>query len=290
MSEEAAAPAEGGQGEATVAPEAAPVAAPSPTAEAPKYGIEDEDLRGWVEAKFNGAEPTLEKIAGSYRNLEKIVGAEKADRTITLPGPDAEPDEVAAVFNRLGRPEKAEDYELPVPEGDDGKMAEWARGVFHEANLTAKQAAVVSEKWNQYVASMQQNASQDNQVRAADAERELRQEWGAAYDQKVRGIDQAAVQLGLKPEQLEGLRESMGPVAAMRFVDGLAGKLGERPVDRAGETDGGALTPLAALNELKRLGTDKEFMDAWMDKSHPSHSWAVDKKQRLSKMAAGQAA
>lgn len=290
MSEEAAAPVEGGQGEATVAPEAAPTAEPSPAAEAPKYGIEDEDLRGWVEAKFNGAEPTLEKIAGSYRNLEKVVGADRAGRVIEIPGPDAEPDAVVEVFNRLGRPEKAEGYDLPVPEGDDGKMAEWARGVFHEANLTAKQAAAVAEKWNEYVGELVDTVATHDATTAANAERELRKEWGAAYDQKVRGVDQAAGKLGMTPEQLEGLRNSMGPVAAMKFVDGLAGRLGEDRMDFDGEAGTGALTPNAAMRELQKLGTDKEFMAAWMDKNHPSHEWAVEKKQNLARMAAGQAA
>jgi len=292
---EGEAPADGGQG-GNEAPAAAPQgeapeatqATGEPTTAVPAF--EDAELGEWVKAKFNGAEPTIEKLAGSYRNLEKIVGADKAGRTLTIPGPDAEPDEVASVFAKLGKPEKPDGYELPVPEGDDGKMAEWARGVFHEANLTSKQAQAVAEKWNEYIGSMRQNAEQDNQVRAADAERELRQEWGAAYDQKVNGIDQAAAQLGLKPEELNGLRNSMGPVAAMKFVDGLAGKLGERPVDRAGESDGGALTPMMAQSELQRLGTDKEFMDAWMNKNHPSHKWAVEKKQRIAKMAAGHGA
>lgn len=287
MSEEAAAPAEGGQGEATPQPEAsAPSEAPSPTA-----SIADDDLRGWMEAKFNGAEPTLEKVASSYRNLEKLVGAEKADRTVTLPGPDAPETEVDAFYQRLGRPEKADGYELPIPEGDDGKMGEWASGVFHKAGLSQKQAATVAEAWNEYVASTQGEAAQKNQHDAQQAEAALKKEWGAAYDQKIAGIDRAAISLGMNEEQLEGLRSAMGPVAAMKFVDSLATKTGEAPIDMEGNpSETGMMTPGAARQELGRLGTDKDFMEAWMNKNHPSHQWAVDKKQRLAKMAAGNAA
>lgn len=293
MSEEAAAPADGGQGEATPAPEAqsTPEADPAPVEASSAAPIADEDLRGWVEAKFNGAEPTLEKVASSYRNLEKLVGAEKADRTVTMPGPDAPEDEVSAFYQRLGRPEKADGYELPIPEGDDGKMAEWAKGVFFEAGLSDKQAAMVAEKWNEHVGSMQTESNQKAQQSAQQAEAELKKEWGATYDQKVAGIDRTAIALGMNEGQLEGLRSAMGPVAAMKFVEGLASKVGEAPIDMDGAPSGdGMMTPAVARQELGRLGTDKEFMDAWMNKSHPSHQWAVDKKQRLAKMAAGQAA
>jgi len=283
--------------EAGSAPEAgnpAPEAAPAPVnapAEQSSWAdaVQDESLRGWVEAKglHNAG---IENVVKSYHNLEKLIGADKADRTVMLPGPDAEETELDAFYQRLGRPEKAEQYDLPVPEGDDGKMADWARGVFHKAGLSDKQAQAVASAWNEYVGGMQQEQVQVAQQSAQEAEASLRKEWGAAYDQKVRGIDHAAGKLGMTPEQLEGLRNSMGPVAAMKFVDGLAGKLGEDRMDFDGEAGTGALTPNAAMRELQKLGTDKEFMAAWMDKNHPSHKWAVEKKQNLARMAAGQAA
>lgn len=269
------------------APEANPVSAPESQSWADQ--VQDDGLRGWVEAKglHNAG---IENVVKSYHNLEKLIGADKADRTVMLPGPDAEATEMDAFYQRLGRPEDAKGYQLPVPEGDDGKMAEWAQGVFFEAGLTEKQAAMVAEKWNEYAGGIQQSQTSKGQEEGKKAEAELRREWGAAYDQKMNGIENAAVQLGMEREEIIGLRETMGPAAAAKFIDKLAGRLGEDKMDFDGDPENGALTPAAAMNALQKLGTDKDFMAAWMDKSHPSHKWAVDKKQNLARMAAGQAA
>lgn len=275
------------------APEAsAPAGSEAPAAGSGSWidNVGDTDLRGWAESK-GLQNATIENVVGSYRNLEKLIGADRAGRTVVMPGPDADGDALNEFYTKLGRPTDPKGYELPVPEGHDGKMAEWASGVFHEAGLTPKQAQVVAEKWNEYVGGMSQESQAAQQAQAQQAEAALRKEWGAAYEQKVNGIEQAASALGMNEKQLLGLREAMGPAAAMKFIDGLAEKLGESPIDSGGENRAsGVLTPAAASEQLKALGTDKEFMDAWMNKSHPSHQWAVEKKSRLARMAAGQAA
>jgi hypothetical protein len=267
--------------EPTPAPEAQPAA---PEAAAPFYsGFQNEELRGFVENK-GVKEP--EQLASMYHNLEKMMGADKAGRTVVLPGPDADEAALGEFYGKLGRPEAPDGYELPVPDGDDGKMAEWAQGVFHEAGLTAKQAALVSEKWNARVGEMVNGQQAEAQQTAEQAEAELKKEWGAAYDQKVAGVENAAVALGMSENELLGLRASMGPAAAMKFVDSLAGKLGEDTVEN-GEPMDGALTPAGANEALARLGTDRDFMAAWMDKNHPSHKWAVEHKSKLARQAAG---
>jgi len=249
-------------------------------------GVEDPDLRGWAEAKgMQNVQPG--DVLRSYQNLEKVMGADKAGRTVVLPGPDADEATRNEFYTKLGRPDAADKYELPVPEGDDGAMAEWGSGVFFEAGLTAAQAQIVSERWNEKMAGLQQQASDASQATAQEAEQQLRRDWGAAYDRKMNGIDEAANRLGMNQDQLQGLRSSMGPVAALQFVDGLAGKLGEADMDTGGDNQNGTLTPAAAQEALAKLNMDKDFMDAWLNKQHPSHEWAVTRKQGLAKMAAG---
>jgi hypothetical protein len=288
MSEEAA-PAESGQGEATSQEAPAPAPAPAPTSEAapadaPFYAsFEDEGLRGFVE---NKGVKKPEQLASMYHNLEKVVGADKAGRTVVMPGPDADEAAMSEFYGKLGRPEAADGYDLPVPEGDDGAMAEWAKGVFHGAGLTAKQATAVAEAWNSHMKGMQQAHQEQSQQTAAEAEAELKREWGAAYDRKIEGVERAAQALSISDDELAGLRSSMGPAGAMRFVDRLAVKLGEDVVID-GDAVGGALTPQTASAEIQKLGMDSEFMKAWMDKAHPSHQWAVQHKANLARMAAG---
>lgn len=274
------------------APEAAPeapAAAPAPTPTSPMDSFADAELRDYAVGK--GFDKSgLEGAVKSYKHLEKLVSGGNMDSLVQIPGPEASPEAMGEFYSKLGRPMEATGYELPTPEGSDGAMAEWASGVFHEAGLTQKQAQVVAQKWNEYTAGLQTDAGAEAQQSAERAEAELRREWGAAYDQKAQGIETAATQLGMTAEQLVGLRDAMGPAAAMRFVDGLAGKLGEDVMDNGEAKTGGLMTPNAAMEEMARLGSDQDFMAAWMDKSHPSHQWAVDKKASLARMAAGVAA
>lgn len=264
--------------------------APPPPADAPFYkGFSDSDLAGWVEAKFQGSTPSVEQMANSYRNLEKLLGADRAGRTIELPGPDAQPEAWGQVYDRLGRPKSAEDY--TVPEGlqvHDERLAA-GRAKAHELGLTDKQFQELTKWDSEFVQTYTAQMAEQRKEEAAKAERELRQEWGAAYDQRVTAINNAAKNLGMESEQLEALRNVMGPKAAMKFVYDLSTKLGEDVGSPSGGTPRApsALSPDAARDELSRLMGDKTFLDAWQDKAHPQHQWAIDKKAALSRQIAG---
>ena len=268
---------------AEAAPEAAPAAAAPAAPAEPFYSkFQNEDLRGFVENK-GVKEP--EQLASMYHNLEKMFGADKAGRTVVLPGPDADADAMGEFYGKLGRPETAEGYALPVPEGQDGAMAEWAGGVFHKHGLTPAQAQGVAAEWNNHVATMSGASQEANEQMAAAAETELRREWGAAFEQKMTGMDSTAAALGINNEHLLGLRSAMGPAAALRFVDQLATKLGEDMVVN-GESAEGALTPSAAIEAMNAMWGDPETYKALMDRGHPKHKAMVAKKSALAQQAA----
>lgn len=275
-------PAEGG-GDASTTPVATPTETPWIDS------IENTDTRAWAENK-GLHKGDFENVVNSYHNLEKLFGADKAGRTVTLLGDDASPEDVNAFYTKLGRPKEAKEYGLTPPEGGDGAFAEWASNTFFEAGLTAKQAETLATKWEAFRSEVMGQQSEAETVSAQEAEAALRKEWGAAYDTKVAGIDAAAEKLGMSTEQLEGLRASMGPVEAMRFVDSLNSKMGDHQFDEGGEPVTGVMTPQQAAQALGELQINREFMDAWLDKAHPGHKAAVEKKTRLAKLAAGIAA
>jgi hypothetical protein len=77
--------------------------------------VQNDDIKNWAANKnFKDAGAALES---SY-NLEKLIGFEKAGRTLVLPKDDAPVEEQRAFWQKLGAPEKAEDYKLPIPEGE----------------------------------------------------------------------------------------------------------------------------------------------------------------------------
>jgi hypothetical protein len=250
-------------------------------------GVQDPATKAWAEAKGlqNGS---FENVLGSYHNLEKMVGADRAGRTVTMLGDDATSEEKATFYNKLGRPEVADQYSLKLPEGitDDTRLI-MMRNKAHEIGISDAQFSALAEADAAYIDATSQGLKDKATVNAADAEKQLRTEWGAAFELKVAQIDVVAHKLGLTDDQLTGLREALGPVDAMKFVDGLNTKMGDHDFDEGEKIIPGHKTPEQAKEELDQLTMNKEFMDAWMDGAHPGHKIAVEKKASLARLVSG---
>ena len=108
-------------------------------------GVQDPATKAWAEAKGlqNGS---FENVLGSYHNLEKIIGADRAGRTITVLGDDPTPEERDTYFNKLGRPESATDYSVTLPEGvtDDTRLT-MMRNKAHELGISDAQFSGLAE-------------------------------------------------------------------------------------------------------------------------------------------------
>ena len=249
--------------------------------------VTDPNTKAWAEAKGlqNG---NFENVLGSYHNLEKLMGADKAGRTITLLGDDASSEEHATFYNKLGRPEDASQYSVTLPEGsEDDTRLTMMRTKAHALGLTDEQFTGLAEADAEYLSNTIQQQQDTASISGADAEVALKKEWGAAYDLKVAGINLAAQKLGITEDQLKGLHSSMGPVEAMKFVDGLNTKIGDHDFDGGESVIPNHKTPDQARTELSELSMNKEFMGAWLDRTHPGHKAAVEKKSALARLVSG---
>lgn len=172
-----------------------------------------EDNRALVEAKKWAGEDgsiDLNKITEGYRNLETHVS-----QSLRLPGENATADDWNAFYQKLGRPETADKYELKlnteaVPEGFpyDEKSAIEFRTWAHEAGLTPRQAQALHDKFVGYQAGAFTNAQVETAKREGDAHRAIVQEWGEpetpGYKQNLELASRAITQLGLKAALVEG--------------------------------------------------------------------------------------
>jgi hypothetical protein len=287
MSEEAIAAPDEGQAVEAAAPEGqAEVATVN---QDPWIGsVTNADTKAWAESKglHNGS---FENVLGSYHNLEKMMGADKAGRTVVLLNDEASEADRSEFYGKLGRPEEPAGYGLTAPEGADGAFAEWAAGTFHEAGLSKSQADSITAKWEEFSGNAQQQAADAEHMSAVDAEANLRKDWGAAFEQNVGKINAAAEQLGFSEAELSGLRSAMGPVEAMKFVHKLGQQIGDDIVDTGEARSSGMRTPEQAKQELGELNANTDFMAAWLNKQHPGHAAAVAKKSALARMMAGEA-
>lgn len=239
------------------------------------------DLKGYVQNKgFKDPASAID----SYRNLEKLMGAPK-ERLLRLPEKDDDAAGWGEIYNRLGRPTDAKGYDLKVPEGADPAFNEWAKSTFHEAGLTAKQAQLVNDKYNEFQNGTATAQKESYETKVADEERTLKKDWGTAYADNEKLAQKAARQFGITAEQVDKLEQTMGYASLMKFMHAIGSKVGEDSfVSASGKKSGfGNLTPEAAKNQIQTFMQDK----SWVAKYTEGDREARGTMERLQIMANG---
>lgn len=255
-------------------PDAAPPPAPTNWID----GIADNDLKGWAQNKgFKDPVAALD----SYRNLEKLMGADRAGRTVVLPTKWDDPKEVQPFYEKLGVPKDPTGYKMPKDADPD--MAKWASATFHEAGLTPRQAELVANKWNEMAAGRTEAMKTKYAETIAADQEALKKEWGAAYDDKLTKAKSAAKGLGVDAETVDKLENALGFGGLMKFFSGLGEKMGESSFVEGSTSGafGGAKTPAQALAEIGELRKDAEFVKRFIAgdteakaKMEQLHKWA----------------
>jgi hypothetical protein len=239
----------------------------------------DEDTSAYV-ANKGWKDPS--DVLESYRNLEKFVGGSKS--LIEIPGVDAEPDKMEEFYNRLGRPESADKYELSVPDNAEKETVEWFKEKAHSLGLTNDQASKLFSDWN----SMVDEKMQSHQEQVAQMQQEqlasLKKEWGGAFDSQIAAGKRAVNTLGYDQEALTALEEKLGTADMLKLFATIGSKMGEDSFVDGGRSDGAfGLTPAAAKQQLSDLKLDQGFMDQYLS-GNPD---ALNKMKRLMEAAHG---
>lgn len=271
---------------APAAPAAATPAAPAAPNANPSWLGDGtpEDVRGYTELKgWKSGKDAVE----SYRNLEKLLGADRAGRTVVIPGENAQAAEVEAFHAKLGRPVEAKDYKITVPEGSNTEFADTAKSWFHEAGLTQKQADVVAKHWNEYANGVMSADTQASAQKVQVEQQQLRSEWGAAYEPNIQLAAQARNKLGISNEEVDSLANVIGFKRTIQMFHDIGKRGGEADFVNGSHGNGfqGAMTPAQATARIQQLRGDPEWTKAYIkgDVSKRDEMW------RLSQLAAGQA-
>ena len=255
----------GSQGVATAAP-AAPV------------GFLDslpEDLR--VEPSLrNFTDPA--SLAKSYVHAQRMIGADK----IPLPGKSATDEDWANVWSRLGRPQAPSEYELKFenPVFGDNELESFKKSAF-EAGLNNRQVERMAKFLDEAVSGARSSRSEMTEKAVYEAEQELRQEFGQAFEQRMALAYNAATQLLGDASLLEEVELSDGRVLGdhpqvVRMFAKLAEQIGEDKL--LGETSELIMTPQEAGQRIAEM-TRRD--SPYWDKLHPEHDTYVDEVLRL---------
>jgi hypothetical protein len=247
---------------------AAPTPSPTPAPAAPA-----------TPAWYEGAAPELAAFAAeqgwvkaddalaSARGHLKLRGVKAEELMHLKPGWDATPETAAEVYARLGRPEKADQYEIPdipVGEGDRNLSADfkaWA----HEAGLTPKQATALATKYQGALKDFATEQQGKLDTKLAADEIALKAEWGGAYEENVaagkRAYQAIGQAIGMTAEDLGAMERSIGHGKVMKLMALIGRTTGEHQTvtGESAESQFG-LTPASATAKANALTAELSKM------------------------------
>lgn len=254
--------------------------APAPDAAKSWYSDFDDLTRGYVEQK-GFKDPSA--VVNSYQNLEKLMGHERAGRTMVLPKDDQDTETLGKIYDRLGRPASAEDYKLPVPEGDQGEFAKVAASKFHELGLSSKQGQALAEWFNGHGSQLQQQQEAAFERQRDEDFSKLEQEWGDQFNVRAEVARRAMREAGLSPEEGAMLERTLGVHKAAKAFE-FFGKMFSEHGGKGFENSGGgkfSQTPEEAKSRINSLTQDK----AWQQRYFSGDADARAEMDRLQKTA-----
>lgn len=279
---------------ASAAPiEAAPTAAPA--ADAKWFDSYDDVTKGMLATKgwnMDDINEAMPKALKSYSELEKLNGKDK----IALPNFE-NADETNDFYNKLGRPETPDLYEFKAPEGmnvDEG-LDTWFRESAHAQGLTDKQAKSMFESYNEVVMQRNEAFTQDLKVQDEIYEKELRSEWGQAYDHKSNQAD-AAVRnfigdVNKDPEasaKVGLLKQALGQKDYMKLFNAIGSKIGEHGGNAPGDAPS-VLSPEEAKYQISVINNDPVQSAQYFNDYGNGIDSPITKKMRyLNQVAAGE--
>jgi hypothetical protein len=227
-------------------------------------------------------------VIKSYQGVEKLIGR---DPSTLIPMPRADdPDGFRAVMSKLGMPEAPDKYNLGLKNGEfDPNYEKWARGAFHKAGLTEKQAASLAADNNAFFKEIAEKSEADYRVALESDKQALLAEWRGGHDRMMNSAQMAAKQLGFTPEMIDAIERTVGYKDTMKHFAALGQKMSEdnfvsTASGGSAQKFGSALTPEEAKGQWDAMKADPSENAALFDVSHPGHKAAKEKQTRLFKI------
>ena len=214
----------------------------------------------------------------SYLHSQKLVGADK----IPLPNKLATKEDWDVVYSKLGRPETADGYKYELPKEtklDEATLKNFSEEA-HKLGLLPGQAQGIIKYYNNLAEQNEQSQNVNVEASKANAEAELRKEFGPAYDLKIAQARNLAVN-AFGNEFLRNTKLADGtPLGNSPEVIRAMATLAERMSEDSFVKGEGT-----AAMTVKEIDTEIETLtqpgSAYWDKSHVNHRKAVQEVQRL---------
>ena len=234
------------------------------------------------------ADPNIEKfteidaLAKSYINATKMIGQDK----VAIPNNNSTEDQWNEVYAKLGRPESPDKYEIDAKSDvvpfDEGAIKSFTEQS-HRLGLNNKQAQGILEFYKNAMEGTAQQSKIDTETAQAQAEQQLRQEWGRDFEGKVKQAG-ALAKANINPEVLDmtlsnGIRLGDHPEIIKGFAK-IAEMMSE---DKIVATESENVNTVADIeSEISTIINDTN--GPYWNKGHPDHDKMVQQVYTLREM------
>ena len=233
-------------------------------------------------------DPNIEKfteidaLAKSYINATKMIGQDK----VAIPNNNSTEDQWNDVYAKLGRPESADKYTLDakseVVNFDDTAIKSFAEQS-HKLGLNNKQAQGILEFYKYNMEGTAQQSKIDTETAQAQAEQQLRQEWGRDFEGKVKQAG-ALAKANINPEVLDmtlsnGTRLGDHPEIIKGFAK-IAGMMQEDKIVATESENAQSVNNIE--DEISSIVNDRN--GPYWNKGHPDHDKMVQQVYTLREM------
>ena len=227
----------------------------------------------------------IDALAKSYINATRMIGQDK----VAVPNENSTDDQWNEIYGKLGRPESPDKYKLEVQSEtvplDENTVKQFAENA-HKLGLNNKQAQGVLEYYKNSMEGSLQQARIDTETAQANAEQELRKEWGRSYDENIKkagAIAKANMSEDiLNMELKDGTRIGDHPAVIKGFAS-IANLMSEDKLVSTESENVDRGTDYEA--EISKLVNDRD--GPYWNKSHPDHDKVVQQVFTLRTMLNG---
>jgi hypothetical protein len=216
----------------------------------------DADFTSYVKNK--NYPDALAAIKGHY-NAEKMIGLDRAGRTVTLPRDDSDTEGLKAFRAKMGVPDSADGYKLPFKEGASDAMAKEAAKWFHAEGVPPKAAEKIATSWNTFIEAQMAEEDKAIQTKNTQEMNALRAELGNKFDTHAelsrRAFAKFGKDAGFTPDDMNAMQDAIGSAKTVKLFMKMGDML--READFAGGEGTMGMPPDQIRNKIKEIQTNR---------------------------------
>lgn len=224
---------------------------------------------------------SAEDLFKQFENAQGLIG-----KSVQIPGEDASSEDWGKVYNKLGRPEKVEDYGLNLADTADAALKEQASllsKIFYDNGLSKKQAARLLEGVQGMTKAQADKMAQDQTAKDATFNDLLKKTFGDKEDETkkvTRGLLEKFTPKELQDKLKDMPSEQLTILAAV--LKGVSDTyISEDDIRNLG---GGKAGGAKTAEEWRKEGQDLMQSEAYRNIMHVDHATTVKKASEAYKM------